>query len=106
MEAVAVRAHYPMGLGAVRKRPASIPQGCLLSMMVQALMTVPWVRLLKAKYDAVVPRCLADDLLLSTRESAEGPGPMDEEHVADQHAEAVVDTIEYITAMGGRISVA
>ncbi len=41
---------------------ASIPQGCPFSMAMVALLTRPWISLMRQT--GVIPRCLADDLLI------------------------------------------
>ena len=51
-----------LGLGTAYPCPNGIPQGCPISMMMVALLLRPWMTLMHTLN--VVPRALADDLLL------------------------------------------
>ena len=57
---------------------ASIPQGCPFSMMMVALLMMPWVKL--AERNNIIPRVLADDLLFT----AEG----------EKHVELIIKGVE------------
>ena len=62
MDTVKVVNVLPQGAGTPYTRRCSIPQGCPLSMMILALITRPWILLMK--HMQVIPRTLADDLML------------------------------------------
>ncbi len=51
------------GLGAAHFHPCGIPQGCPLNMMLVSHLVHPWACGVRAL--GAVPRCLADDLLVS-----------------------------------------
>ena len=53
------------GLGHGQRRACGIPQGCTPSMMVAALIMRAWLVMMKTM--SVMPRVLADDVLLMTR---------------------------------------
>eukprot|EP00969_Alexandrium_andersonii_P015163 662361-Alexandrium_andersonii.AAC.1 len=63
MESLAVLSTYSAGVGRVRSRPASIPQGCPLSTSILALVMSGWANRLLDSCVGSVPRALADDLL-------------------------------------------
>ena len=52
----------PTGYGRLRKRSASILQGCLFSMRFLAIVVQPWMKSMAA--NNVIPRVLADDLMV------------------------------------------
>eukprot|EP00973_Karenia_brevis_P067356 9369161-Karenia_brevis.AAC.1 len=54
-------------LGVPHRHECSIPQGCPFSMTLVALLTLPWIKMIRA--NNVVPRTLADDLYMQ----ASGP---------------------------------
>ena len=49
-------------MGEAYPKPTSIPQGCPLSMMIVALITRPWIQLIKRT--GACPIVLADDIML------------------------------------------
>ena len=88
-----------MGIGETYRRTCNIPQGCPWSMAVLALMTRPWILMIKATTQTV-PRALADDLAVWARAEAD---PHAEPHEWKQRWHATVNnTIEYIVAIGAR----
>ena len=52
------------GLGVPYRKRTSVPQGCPFSMMFTALLMRPWLLMMREM--SVVPRVLADDILLVT----------------------------------------
>jgi hypothetical protein len=54
--------HYPTGYGRLRNRTCSIAQGCPWAMRFLAIITHPWI--LKMKSINIIPRVLADDLMI------------------------------------------
>ena len=88
-----------MGAGRPYQRTCSIPQGCPFSMSILALMTYPWIKLIREQ-TATIPRALADDLSIWARSVAPN---------ADQHPlfdwqedwrHAVGLTLQYLHDMG------
>ncbi len=62
LENLEVRFQVGNAIGVPYHDRASIPQGCPYSMAMVALLTKPWISLMKR--NRVIPRCLADDLLI------------------------------------------
>eukprot|EP00969_Alexandrium_andersonii_P363320 15461664-Alexandrium_andersonii.AAC.1 len=93
MERVKVVGDFSGCVGEPRWRPTSIPQGCPLSMAVLGFLAAPWIRCMEAK-GLAAPRALADDMLLATEDSE--PGMSEIEHF-ERHAEAIQDTIDFVT---------
>ena len=101
MERVQIMGKYIHGYGPPSQRVCSIPQGCIWSMVIQALTTLPWIRLVKASYQYAIPRALAGDILLT---SGADPAADDEEPVCEYHEMALTDTVAYFQAIGARVS--
>ena len=57
-------------MGKSHKHFCSIPQGCPFSMTFVALLTLPWIKLMKD--NSIVPRCLADGLYMQTHGPSHG----------------------------------
>ena len=62
IDGLQIRFQTGQNIGQRHQHVCSIPQGCPFSMMIIALMFVPWVKEVKA--DSSIPRTLADDLLI------------------------------------------
>ena len=85
------------GAGKMYQKPCSIPQGCPLSMTILALMTYPWIQLVK-QWRCVKPRALADDLCLwSCQQDTDDD---DEAEYLHQWVQAVQATLDYLRNMG------
>ena len=82
---------YPTGHGRLRRRSASIAQGCPFSMRVLAICLQPWMKVCAA--NNVIPRILADDLMVF----ATGPD------AAILAAKALLLTHEYILDIRGKV---
>ena len=87
----------PQGAGTPYTRRCSILQDGPFSMMVLAIITRPWLLLIKQM--DVIPRTLADDLALCLT-SAEHPAN-DEHNMLGTLITAVDSTLEFIHDMGG-----
>eukprot|EP00969_Alexandrium_andersonii_P078900 3479184-Alexandrium_andersonii.AAC.1 len=69
MEQVQVFGSYGQGIGSLRRRVQSIPQGCPMSMMVLTLITAAWSNSLSAgqcDVSSPIMRVLADDILVGS----------------------------------------
>eukprot|EP00969_Alexandrium_andersonii_P305624 13509484-Alexandrium_andersonii.AAC.1 len=99
-ESMCVHASFSGALGAPRRRPRSIPQGCPWSMAILALVTTPWIRLTLAE-SCSVPRVLADDLLIFTADDE--PDTSQEDHL-DRHVMATQITVDFVNDMGSALS--
>ena len=82
---------YPTGYGRLRRRSASISQGCLFSMRFLTICPQPWMKVCAA--NSVVPRVLADDLMVF----AAGPD------AAIHAANALLLTHEYMLDLRGKV---
>ena len=100
MENAQFRCVLSAGVGQPERRKCSIPQGCPWSMMCVGMLVTPWLRGLTAISPNVRGRALADDLLITTGLQ----GPMPEEEVAIDHAEAVSWTAEFVADIGALLS--
>ena len=91
-----------LGAGKEYKRTCSIPQGCPWSMTVLALMTYPWISIVR-KRDLAIPRVLADDLSLWASslmaQSTEDPAAW-----KDRWRQAINLTLQYLEDMGGNLA--
>ena len=65
LEGLSMYSSVGEGIGVAFKRRCGIPQGCPMSMMAIALLLRPWDIALATPF--VIPRMLADDLLVYTR---------------------------------------
>ena len=93
IENITIYHDYALGLGKPRKRPASIPQGCPLSMRSLALIIAPWTKLMQVH--GAISRALADDLTtISTGENA-----------VPSTTAALYATYEYLNAFGRKVRV-
>ncbi|WP_353239581.1 hypothetical protein, partial [Limnohabitans sp.] len=92
----------PQGAGTPYRRACSIPQGCPLSMMVLAIITRPWIMLMRSMQ--VMPRTLADDLMLCVTSDASPESDGEEADMVDTLVLAVDATLEFIHDMGGKPS--
>ena len=102
MRAVQVRNCPSVGVGRPYKRRFSIPQGCPFSMAALALITYPWITMLKQSYH-VIPRCLADDLSVWARSVAQVAGNSElDVGWQDEWRLAMQATLEYLEDMGSR----
>ena len=99
MAGIKVANCLPLGVGKEYSRICSIPQGCPWSMTVLALLTYPWIKMIR-RHTEVVPRVLADDLSLWAAEAAEvSHDPNKWQH---QWAAAVQLTLMFLDNMGAR----
>eukprot|EP00969_Alexandrium_andersonii_P299018 13218344-Alexandrium_andersonii.AAC.1 len=64
MESLSVVGVFRHGIGKPTSRKEAIPQGCPFSMLGVALYLLPWTRMVRQLHEDVVPRVLADDMLL------------------------------------------
>jgi len=64
LDDLVIRFQTGKDIGQPHKHRCSIPQGCPFSMMIVALIFIPWINHVKAP--GVEPRVLADDLLILT----------------------------------------
>ncbi len=62
IESMQVQFQVGDAIGAEHRDRASLPQGCPFSMTMVALLLKPWLSIMQQA--RVVPRCLADDLLI------------------------------------------
>ena len=76
MEEMKVANCLSLGVGETYRKSCSIPQGCPFSMAILALMTYPWIQLVKQQ-TGVIPRALADDLSLWARQHGSQSGEED-----------------------------
>ena len=88
------------GVGKDYTRVCSIPQGCPWSMMLLALMTYPWITMIKREYK-VIPRALADDLSLWATEMAAGRDEGDDGW-QQRWREAMAATLDFLVDMGAK----
>jgi hypothetical protein len=100
MDTVKVVNVLPQGAGTPYTRKCSIPQGCPLSMMILALITRPWILLMK--HMETIPRTLADDLFLCLTSDCHPASP--DSDMLDTLTTAVNATLAYIHDMGGKPS--
>ena len=100
MDTVKVVNVLPQGAGTPYTRRCSIPQGCPLSMMMLALITRPWILLMK--HMETIPRTLADDLFLCLTSDCHPASP--DRDMLDTLTTAVNATLAYIHDMGGKPS--
>eukprot|EP00969_Alexandrium_andersonii_P123313 5449547-Alexandrium_andersonii.AAC.1 len=60
------RCQYPRAIGEPELRRCGIPQGDAWSMLLLALITTPWLRLIEHECPLAEARCLADDSVVAT----------------------------------------
>eukprot|EP00969_Alexandrium_andersonii_P367186 15470153-Alexandrium_andersonii.AAC.1 len=70
-------------------------------MTALSMVATVWLKYVQHVHVCSVPRALADDLLVSTRQA---PEDMDGEQLFDAHNCAVEDTIEFVSDMSGTLS--
>ena len=93
LEGLRIYNAYATGLGTPRQRAICIPQGCPFSMRILAIITRPWIMLVRQS--GVIPRIIADDLtILATKHDA-----------VWKAAEALLDSYNFIIAFGGKVRV-
>eukprot|EP00969_Alexandrium_andersonii_P183480 8107439-Alexandrium_andersonii.AAC.1 len=73
---------YSLGVGAAKRRVASIPQGCPFSMLFLGFLKAAWISAVREVEPSAVPRSLADDAMALT---AQADGETCEQHAA-RHA--------------------
>ena len=89
-----------LGAGQPYKKACSIPQGCPFSMTFLALVTYPWIKIMR-NFTAVIPRTLADDLSIWARSGGTG-SPEDIDDWREQWESAVKATLKFLEHMGAR----
>eukprot|EP00969_Alexandrium_andersonii_P034435 1506711-Alexandrium_andersonii.AAC.1 len=82
MEQLTVYSTFALGIGEGKKRALSIPQGCVISMTVLALLDTAWINMVRDAYTTAVPVCLADDMKVLNCEDEEVTDP---ETLIEQH---------------------
>ena len=87
------------GTGKSRSGLPPSRMGCPFSMLVLTLLMTVWVRVLRALNDCVVPRMLADDLLVYASSLDQ-----DEDSIFQTFIGAVQCSVDFIMDMGARLS--
>jgi hypothetical protein len=88
----------PQGAGEPYQKRCSIPQGCPFSMMITALLLRPWI--LARRASGLIPRILADDLLLVATDQQDA----EDGSFLPYFVDGMQHTIDFIHSMGGRVS--
>ena len=88
-----------LGVGEPYTKACSIPEGCHWSMTLLALLTYPWIQMVR-QYNAVVPRALADDLSIWAKQPDHDTGSHDAQPWWQPWMDATESTLNFLEDIG------